>query len=74
MESSSKSKSVPKHAKVTPRTGMRKRRDKSWGAARTAARSIYSIPSTDSDIEDGSGHEGATKSIEDDDTDLLELI
>lgn len=52
---------------------MRKRRDESGVAARTAARSIYSIPSTDSDIEDGSGHEDATKSIEEDDTDLLEL-
>ena len=72
--SSSKSKSVPKHAKATPRAGVRKGRDKSGGLSRTAARSIYSIPSTDSDIEDVSEHENATETIEADDSDLLEQI
>ncbi len=72
--SSSRSKSGPKHAKATARTGMRKGRKISGGAGRAAARSIYSIPSTDSDIEDGSGHEHGTESGEDDDLGLLEQI
>lgn len=72
--SSSKSRSGPKHAKATARTGMRKGREVSGGAGRAAARSIYSIPSTDSDIEDGSVNEHGTESSEDDDLGLLEQI
>jgi len=53
---------------------MRKGRKMSGGVGRAAARSIYSIPSTNSDIEDGSGHEDVTESIEDDDIGLLEQI
>lgn len=72
--SSSRSRSEPKHAKATARTGMRKGREVSGGAGRAAARSIYSIPSTDSDIEDGSVNEHGTESSEDDDLGLLEQI